>query len=42
MNKKARTKPLKPRAGPLPAILGKGGPMRDDTKYTRKMKHKKG
>jgi hypothetical protein len=31
---------VKPCPGPLPDILGKGGPMKDKTKYTRKRKHK--
>lgn len=29
---------VKPRQGPLPPILGKGGPMKDRSKYTRKRK----
>lgn len=37
---KTKKKPrFKKRAGPSPAILGKGGPMRDKTKYTRRQKH---
>ena len=31
---------VKPRQGPLPPVLGKGGPMKDRSKYTRKEKHK--
>jgi len=40
MSKKVKSKPLKVRSGLAPAILGKGGAMRDRSKYTRKMKHK--
>lgn len=39
MSKKAKP-PIKKRSGPSPAILGKGGPMKDRSKYTRKRKHK--
>lgn len=35
----ADTPRIKGRTGPSPAILGKGGPMKDKTKYTRKEKH---
>jgi len=31
---------VKPRQGPLPPVLGKGGPHKDRTKHTRKRKHK--
>lgn len=31
--------PVKKRSGHSPAILGKGGPMKDRTKYTRKRKY---
>lgn len=30
---------VRKRSGPSPAILGKGGPMKDKTKYNRKEKH---
>ena len=40
MSKKVKSKPFKVRSGHGPAILGKGGAMRDRSKYTRKMKHK--
>jgi hypothetical protein len=30
---------VKPRRGPSPPVLGKGGPMKDRKKYTRKEKH---
>ena len=30
---------IKGRTGPSPPILGKGGPMKDKTKYNRKEKH---
>lgn len=34
--------PIKKRAGPSPAILGKGGPMVDRTKYNRKREKDRG
>jgi hypothetical protein len=42
MKKGKKPKKVLPRSGPLPPLLGKGGPMEDKTKrIPRKSKHKK-